>query len=419
MKAYNLTDNQIKNVIAETSARLYKDAFLSRSAITGEEILEFCSHKQINKFILFQIYQEWNLYSSKLNHPYFDFQDQEVRGALQQFQNVLSQHIRVERKDFKALLDKATYNSVKLVLNPLETFGNFFFLNKDSLSIAYFERYAHYFSDFDFVVNSILQRHQKAGANEVLKADFFELTDRIVRLYEQKSGHLIDHYRSIIFHKLTGQEIGKLLEQSGSSVKPNISRQKNETESKTEAQPQPEHKQYLAEAESLVQGLYNRSEAEAATEPNEDAENNRNYEGSVAVPETKAAQPEPDPSPPAKEPEVSEPEPSSAAEKPATLAERFARSKQTSANPSREFGAKETSGEIKIEQIPMHKQFQFVQKVFAGDRDKFKQTIGALNQCEDWTAAEEYLRTHILNMPEVKRDDEVTQEFVAFIKAKK
>lgn len=419
MKAYPYPEDQVKRLIAETSQSFFEQNFPSRSYIEGDEIVQFSGNPQVNRFLLFQIYQEWNLYITKLKHPYFDFQHVEVRDALAAFQNILSQHIRVERADFKPLLDKAIYNAFRLILQPMETLTGFFFLSKPSVSASQFERYAHYFCDFDFIVGSLNAYYAKHKAQEVERADFIEKAEKLAALYEKRSEQTLDEYRGILFHKLTGQELKTLLEAQAkppAAGQPPFSFDELDSllsESAPKAAPLPpastaapreseEGVQSLKELESLARKLFNPEARPADTSP---------APLQAAPPASKPATPAPQPAAPAPAPAKAE-----TGETPPNLSRLADQFQNENRNLNSLFNKKEKSGAILIESIPMHKQFQYVQKVFAGNRKLFKDTIDVVNQLSTQEEALEYLNARILNMPEVNREEPVTQEFVELVR---
>jgi len=451
MKAYTYPEDQVKRLIAQTSRSLFEEKFPSRNFIEGDEILSFCSHPQINRFLLFQIYQEWNLYMTKLKHPYFDFQHTEVRDAIHAFQNILSQHIKVQRADFKPLLDKAVYNSFRLILQPFETLSGFFFLNKEQIPVDQFGRYVHYFSDFDFIVGSLASYYRKHNVDEIDKEEFFEKSDKLAELYVDKTEQTMDEYRGILFHKLTGMELKELLDYQpiepvkekpmegmhfsesdldsalGSRPTARKDAPARDIQPKASLPPQitKEDIAPLHEIESLAKALWQSAESpKSETPPSKPAP-------SVSHPSTQENQtsaPKPHPIPPIVEQPKSPPveqaqqpvPPQKATESrtlssdvPSRLMDRFQTEKR-SLNSQFSQGSKQNV--IELSNIPMHKQFQYVQKVFAGNRKLFLETLDALNGTGSMEEAEKYLRERILNMPEVNREDPVTLEFMDLIR---
>lgn len=70
---------------------------------------------------------------------------------------------------------------------------------------------------------------------------------------------------------------------------------------------------------------------------------------------------------------------------------------------------------LRTESIPLHKQFQYVQKVFGGDAQRFKDTLNALNLLPSYEEAEKHMQTRIFNMPENAHDDKINKEFMEFV----
>jgi len=204
-----LTENQLTSSVEQISQDLFSkvkyNAFLN-----GKQIAEFCHYEQINRFLLFQIYIDWKSHIQKLKHPYFDFQHHEVKEALDEFLNVLSNHIHVEQKDFKLLLEKAVYNTIKLLNEPLTSFLNFFFATKSEVSVLLISQYIPYFFDFDFVLQSILLYSENYKIEKISKQQFQDLYHKSVMNFERFSGISIEHYKSQKMKELLGHSINTL-----------------------------------------------------------------------------------------------------------------------------------------------------------------------------------------------------------------
>ncbi|MEL6589627.1 MAG: hypothetical protein AAFQ68_06080 [Bacteroidota bacterium] len=210
MKAVQLPEEKLNELAREVSESLLASHDFRDGTIRGEDLSAFTEHEQINKFLLFQVYQVWNMQLSKLKHPFFDFDQEEVQEALQDLRNLLSRHISIKKEDFQPLLQRAVYNNLKLLLDPHDAFSSFFFVNGNQTSVELFGRYVPFFSDMDFVVNSILKYCQKNDFSSVGKDTFFEKMDRVFTLYSQKSGQHIDQYRNAILQKLTGKNLDSI-----------------------------------------------------------------------------------------------------------------------------------------------------------------------------------------------------------------
>ncbi|MCS6905992.1 MAG: hypothetical protein RML72_10475 [Bacteroidia bacterium] len=406
MKPYPINDEQIKIIIQDQVPLLLEKKFSYKTFICGEEILEFSSNPQLNKFILFQIYQEWNAYINKISHPYFDFSHSEVKNALKNFQNVLSRHIKIDKFDFRILVEKAYFNKLKLIINPVETLVNFFYLSKDRVTTQVFEKYANYFSDFDFILNGILTYYKKNGSEYIDKNGFIEKMHKIVAIYEEKTGSSIDIYRNQLFKELTGRDISFLQPESidtlGCDLHTNSSLLQEETNTVFNNITLDSNSSLYQDVKStnLAQEILSHpiAEKEPVLSTSQEA---------IATPLVSTAASNKPAS------NTITPLGIASSEAPKTIAQQFS---NANVNTLHKFVSH--SQGIKLEQIPIHKQFQFIQKIFSGNATKFKETIEKINSFSSYKEAEEYLNTRILNKPDVSKTDAITLEFIQMVKHK-
>jgi hypothetical protein len=109
--------------------------------------------------------------------------------------------------------------------------------------------------------------------------------------------------------------------------------------------------------------------------------------------------------PPAEE---KEPEP------PRTLADSFQENRDQQGSVNEAHSGKS----IKTEQIPVHKQFQFVQRVFGGSSVKFKVVLDKINKTNTVEEAMQVLDKYVYNDPSVNRTDKVAKEFEQLVRAR-
>ena len=119
---YNST--QMADYGRRLAALLCDQHFASQpdATLDGPAILGFAPVRQINLFVVQQLLRQWQLATSQLRSPYFDFEAPAVQTALTQFQNTLSRHIRLTRATFEPLLSKATAATMRAALNPASAF---------------------------------------------------------------------------------------------------------------------------------------------------------------------------------------------------------------------------------------------------------------------------------------------------------
>ena len=118
-----ISSDQIKRYASGFNTAVLESFFAAHQRITGQEILELTPVKQINLFIIHTLLVRWNEELSKLKSPYFDQEHQEVKTAFTAYSNTLSKHISIARKDFEPLLEKATSDTLLLILSPYDYYA--------------------------------------------------------------------------------------------------------------------------------------------------------------------------------------------------------------------------------------------------------------------------------------------------------
>jgi len=121
-KEIHLNQSELYQYSRALANRLADYYFIDHNVIGGKDILNFCDIKQVNLFLVKNLFEKWQGETSKLDSPYFDFNHTAVKQALQQFMNVLSQHIQIKREDFNPILIEAIRETLLLVVEPLSFF---------------------------------------------------------------------------------------------------------------------------------------------------------------------------------------------------------------------------------------------------------------------------------------------------------
>lgn len=211
MRKINLPEEKLNELAQQISERMLSNHFFKNGIIRGEELKNFSEHTQINKFLIFQVFQVWDMQIAKLKHPFFDFEQADIKESLKALKNKLSQHIRINEADFKPMLNRAVYNNLRLLLSPRESLESFFFNQGDKLPFETYQRYAQFFSDLGFIVSSILKYYQKNNLDTVEKDVYFLKMDKVVEVYNKKSDKDFDTYRAELFESLSGMKLNSIV----------------------------------------------------------------------------------------------------------------------------------------------------------------------------------------------------------------
>ncbi|MEP2670085.1 MAG: hypothetical protein ABJH04_13870 [Cyclobacteriaceae bacterium] len=106
------------------SSKIADEFFAQHQKISGAEILKLCQTKQINLFVLRELLKAWKQETAKYKSPYFNYEAQDVKESLTQFQNTLSNNILIAKDHFLPLLKKGVSLTVYLVLDPYDFYSD-------------------------------------------------------------------------------------------------------------------------------------------------------------------------------------------------------------------------------------------------------------------------------------------------------
>ncbi len=104
------------------SSLICNEYFKEANLIHGNDILKLTEIRQLNLFIVANLYEKWQDETKRLKSPFFNFEHEEVKKALAEFMNVLSRHIAVEKESFEPTLAAAVKQTLHLNASPLSYF---------------------------------------------------------------------------------------------------------------------------------------------------------------------------------------------------------------------------------------------------------------------------------------------------------
>ncbi|MEQ9376334.1 MAG: hypothetical protein RIG68_14210 [Imperialibacter sp.] len=122
-----MRESKLNHEAIEAFAELFTkracDSFFEGTdTISGKEIVDLTPVKQVNYFVLKILFRKWQKETLRLQSPYFNYKNEDVRKALLSFMNALSQQIKVNRVNFEPLLQQATREAILLIVTPYDFF---------------------------------------------------------------------------------------------------------------------------------------------------------------------------------------------------------------------------------------------------------------------------------------------------------
>lgn len=127
-----LNDEFIREYSEEFSEKITSEFFAEKERITGKEILNVSPSKQLNFFILKILFRKWQEEMKKLESPFFNYKSPEVRKAMVQFMNTLSQHIEVSGDHFISMAEEAVADTLLLAVDP----GSYLSLEFEAMDVS-------------------------------------------------------------------------------------------------------------------------------------------------------------------------------------------------------------------------------------------------------------------------------------------
>lgn len=160
--------------------KVLKRVFASKEKIDGKEILALCDVQQINLFIVRELFKAWKEEIKKLKSPYFDYEQADVKEALDNFMGVLSKNISISRQHFAPLLKKAVSQTVLVVLDPYDYFSMLISGTNNKMDVPTFREEIKYLKINKAPLEKLLERLDEKKIKEISGNEAFAVLDQIL-----------------------------------------------------------------------------------------------------------------------------------------------------------------------------------------------------------------------------------------------
>jgi hypothetical protein len=154
--------------------------FEKKDRITGKEILSLCDVQQVNLFIIRELFRAWRDETKKLKSPYFDYEHEEVKEALDKYMGVLSQHIAIDRQHLAPLLKKAISATLLLIFNPYDYFSVLISGNNNIMEVSAFREEIKYLKINKAPLEKLMYKLDERGVSTISGNEAFAILDQIL-----------------------------------------------------------------------------------------------------------------------------------------------------------------------------------------------------------------------------------------------
>lgn len=160
--------------------KVLKEFFSSKDKITGPEILSLCNVQQVNLFVVRELFKSWKEETKKLKSQYFNYDDAEVKEAMESLMTVLSKNISIDRASFAPLLKKAVGQALLVVFDPYDFFSMIVAGDNNKLELAPFREEIKYLKINKAPLERMLQKLEDKGVKEISGNEAFSILDQIL-----------------------------------------------------------------------------------------------------------------------------------------------------------------------------------------------------------------------------------------------
>lgn len=166
------------------SQKLIAQAYQHKDRLNGQDILKLTPLKQVNLLVVKEIFIRWKTEVEQLKSPYFDYETAEVRSALGDFMNVVSQHISIDQQHLLPLLQKAAQDSLYLLLAPYDYYFQILSTaDKAAWTVKELEERLKYIRINRPLLEKLTEKCRQEGSERIAK-------EHVVELYKEIAGHL-------------------------------------------------------------------------------------------------------------------------------------------------------------------------------------------------------------------------------------
>lgn len=236
-----LSLESINRYSEEYTAKVLKDFFSSKDKISGSEILSLSNVQQVNFFVVRELFKTWKEETARLKSPYFDYDNEEVKEALEVLMQRLSNNILVDEKHFTPLFKNAVSRTLLAIFDPYDFFSLLITGKDNKLVVSNFKEEIKYIKINKAPLERLLQKLLADNVTEISGNEGFAKLDQIleeVNFNPEDVDGYIERFSSVVPLDISKFYVQKTQEEPTLAREPEVKTVEPETptESKTPAQ---------------------------------------------------------------------------------------------------------------------------------------------------------------------------------------
>ena len=174
----SIDQSYLKEYSQQFTQKICSAFFDTKQYIAGEDIMQLTPSKQVNLLIIKSLFMAWQTELEALKgNPYFDYSNPQVEEVLQDFMNVLSRAIKIDRLNFEPLLRQAVEDAITLAADPAGFLEHELQYSAGLNLEEYFNENKKYIKWHAALWDAVVQKTEKFIIPESLSMAFDELID--------------------------------------------------------------------------------------------------------------------------------------------------------------------------------------------------------------------------------------------------
>ncbi len=162
------------------SGKLLKNFFQKKDKIAGTEILGFSNVQQVNLLIINELFKSWKNETQKVRSPYFDYDNEDVKEALDNLMNVLSRNISVSERDFTPLARRAVSHALLIIFDPYDFYSMLITGNNDQLDFHSLREEIKYLKVNKAPLEKLLEKMEQRNLERISGNEGLALLDEVL-----------------------------------------------------------------------------------------------------------------------------------------------------------------------------------------------------------------------------------------------
>jgi hypothetical protein len=162
------------------SEKVTKGYFLKKDKISGSEILTFCNVSQVNLMIIKELFRSWKEETRKVKSPYFDYEKEEVKEAMDNLMNVLSQNILISQQHFAPLVKKAVSQTLMVVFDPYDYYSMLITGKNNKVEVSAFKEEIKYLKVNKAPLERMLAKMEEKKLSEISGNEALGILDAVL-----------------------------------------------------------------------------------------------------------------------------------------------------------------------------------------------------------------------------------------------